>query len=324
MLYILLGENGYTRRQFLTGLKAELGLADSDVVVLAGAQLSPAQLANAVNTIPFLAPSRLVVVEGLLDRFEPRKRAQETGPRGLLQEFSSAAQPGIPTTTLVLVDEKVSPQNPLRKALSSVAQVREFPPLKKPELLDWIREEIAKRGGKIDPGAVLKLAEAAANDQWSLSNEIDKLLLYSEGKTIQEKAIKEVVALASETNVFHLVDALLQRRSVAASRWLHELLANGMAAGQLISLVARQLRLVLLAKEFQTRRLTEQDIQQRLGLQDFQVRRTLAQAREYTAPQLVQAYELLMETDIAIKTGRQEDEVALDILVAEMSRNRKR
>ncbi len=37
-------------------------------------------------------------------------------------------------------------------------------------------------------------------------------------------------------------------------------------------------------------------------------------------PRLKEAYQILLETDLAIKTGRLKDELALDLLVAELCR----
>lgn len=324
MIYILFGENSYSRQQFLAETKRELGLVDSDATIFSGTQLTPAQLANTVNTIPFLTSHRLVIVEGLLGRFEPPKTAKEEAtPRELVQSFTTAAQPAIPTTILIFIDDEVSTKkNPLFKALAPLAEVKPFPLLWGEKLQSWIKDQVTKKGGTIMPAAVKNLANLAGNDLWALSNEIDKLMLYSEGQPIQEKHIQEVVAPAQETNIFHLVDALLQRRSIVASRQLHQLLFRGMAPPQLIVLIARQLRLLVLTQEFRAQRLPETEIQKRLGVADFVFRRLLVQAKQYTLPQLTHAYKMLLDTDLAIKTGRQDDVVALDVLATELGRNR--
>ena len=320
MLYILYGENTYSRHHFLVQLKMDLGLQDNEATLLSGAQIPPAQLANTVNTIPFLASSRLVIVEGLLARFEPKRTGADTTSKELLQAFSTAARPLIPTTTLVLVEEKVLPQNPLYKALAPLATVKLFPLLKKVELLKWIEEQVTKRGGSITPSAMNMLANLVGSDLWCLSNEMDKLMQYSAGKPIQDMHIQQIVVLAKEANIFHLVDALLQHRSAVASRLLHQLLTQGMIPTHLIGLIARQLRHLIIAKELLSQKTLERDIQQRLGLQDFAFRQLLAQARAYTVPQIINAYRLLLDTDLAIKTGHQDDEVALDVLVAELGK----
>lgn len=321
MLYILHGENSYSRHHFLAQLKTDLGLQDSDVTLFAGAQLSPAQLANAVNTIPFLVSCRLVVVEGLLARFEPKKTDADKTPKESQQAFFNAAHPLPPTTTLVLIEEKISPQNPLFKALEPVSTVKSFSFLKRGELLKWIGEQVAKQGGSITPSAMNLLTNLVGSNLWGLSNEIDKLLQYSAGKPIQDAHIQDIVVLAKEANIFHLVDALLEHRTAIANRLLHQLVIQGITPSHLLSLIARQLRHLIIAKELLGQKVPEKDIQHKLGLQDFAFRPLIAQARVYTIPKLIHAYKFLLDTDMAIKTGRQDDEVALDVLVAELGKS---
>ena len=322
MIYILYGENSYSRHHFLTQLKTDLGILDNEATLFAGAQLTPAHLVNAVNTIPFLSPSRLVIVEGLFTRFSPRKSAVDTTPKELVQSFSNAAYPIPPTTTLVLIEEDISAQNPLFKALETVATIKLFPLFKKVELLKWIGDEVTNRGGGITPTAMNMLANLVGSDLWGLSNEIDKLLQYSRGKPIQDSHIQEVVVLAKEANIFHLVDALLQRRVAAASLLLRQLLTQGVTPSHLIAMIARQLRHLVISKDLLNQKVPEREIQHRLGLQEFAFRQLITQARTYTVPQIINAYQLLLDTDIAIKTGRREDDVALDVLVAELGKSK--
>ena len=78
MLYLLLGQEDYSRRQALEGIKKDLGdhdFASVNITVLEGQQVSPAQLRNICETVPFLSEKRLVIVEGLLSRFEPKGRS---------------------------------------------------------------------------------------------------------------------------------------------------------------------------------------------------------------------------------------------------------
>ena len=60
------------------------------------------------------------------------------------------------------------------------------------------------------------------------------------------------------------------------------------------------------------------EIQKRLGLPEFATRRTLEMAVRSSRERLVMMYHKLLETDVAIKTGRRSDELALTILVAEL------
>ncbi|MCJ7831145.1 MAG: DNA polymerase III subunit delta, partial [Dehalococcoidia bacterium] len=73
MLYIYHGEDEFSLREELAALKAGLdsdGMLASNTSQLDGGRLQPAELLAPCSTIPFLGSHRLVIVEGLLGRFE--------------------------------------------------------------------------------------------------------------------------------------------------------------------------------------------------------------------------------------------------------------
>jgi DNA polymerase-3 subunit delta len=89
-------------------------------------------------------------------------------------------------------------------------------------------------------------------------------------------------------------------------------------------MLSRQMRLVVRARDLRQQRVPESEIRSRLGLSaDWLVRKTLEQAGRYTLPRIRQVYEQLLETDLAIKTGKYEGELALVILIAELCQTQK-
>ena len=89
MLYILHGEDDYSRNQYLNEIKRSLGdpaMLATNTSVFEGAKLSPDELKGVCETVPFLAEKRLVIIEGLLGRFEPKggiRRTKKVGNRGV-------------------------------------------------------------------------------------------------------------------------------------------------------------------------------------------------------------------------------------------------
>jgi DNA polymerase III delta subunit len=82
-------------------------------------------------------------------------------------------------------------------------------------------------------------------------------------------------------------------------------------------MLARQIRLIVRARALRGQGKSEAEIQRRLGLaSDFAFRKTLDQAKRYPAALIKKAYRQLLAADLAIKTGRYDGELALNILVA--------
>jgi DNA polymerase-3 subunit delta len=325
LFYILFGADAFSLQERLTELKRGWGDEESlaiNTTIFDVRQLTLNQLKSACDSAPFLGQYRLVIVEGLLSHFEQRGRRLAARPdSGDAWQTLSDYVPSMPSTTiLVLVDGKIARNNRLLRKLAPKGIAQEFPPLRGTKLQQWIQSRVAENGGSISPPAVRLLAELAGENLWGLANEIEKLHLYTGGKRrIEESDVQQITSYAREANVFAMVDAIVERRSPAAVQLLHQLLAEGLAPPYLLFMITRQVRLMVQTKALGARRLSAMEMQNRLGLSsNYPIDRLLRQTAGYPVERLVEIYRRLLETDIAIKTGKWKDELALDLLVAEL------
>ncbi len=328
MLHVLIGEDDYSIRQALEEIKKTIGDATalmSNTTVLEGRQVTPEQLRSACETVPFLSEKRLVIVEGLLERFGSgnrtgrKKSAKKSGQPEEYQAIADAVTqlPGF--TELVILGSAVKSSNPLLRALAAAGEVRTFPRLRQDQLGQWINRRVKAAGGSISPEAVKLLIRFVGNDLWTMANEADKLTLYAGGRQIEEEDIRSVVSYAQEANVFAMVDAVMEFRGGVAQGLYQQLLRQGVTPAHLLVMLARQVRIIYQIKELRGQRKTRGDIQSKLGLtNDFVLRKAWDQAERYSPARLREMYHKLLETDVAIKTGKIEDEVALNILIAEL------
>ncbi len=327
MLRVLIGLDDFSLRQALEDIKKGIGDSASlmpNTTVLDGRTVPPEQLRNACETVPFLADKRLVVVEGLPERFEPPKNPRRKGPRRVdrteeIKKFVDIARSVPPFTEMVVIGGDIRPSNPLLRALAAFARIDFFPLLKQPQLDRWVERRVKTAGGSISAPALAALVRFVGSDLWTMANEVDKLVLYTAGRRIEEADVKAVVSYAREESVFTLVDAVLEFRGGLAQETLQQLLRAGAEPVYLLTMIARQARIILLVREMRARGLSRSDIQAKLGLNsDFLIRKAWEQSERYSSARLNELYHRLLETDVSIKTGRLEGEVALDILVAEL------
>jgi DNA polymerase-3 subunit delta len=322
-----MGEDDFSLRQSLEEIKKGAGettAVAANTTILDGREVASDRLRSASVTVPFLAEKRLVIVEGLLERFEPRgKSGRKKAARQNGQEEYESIAAGlrqIPDfTELVLVDGRISNHNPLLRELSAVARVRSFPLLKEARLRQWIEQRVSGVGGSISPRAVDLLVRFVGSNLWVMSNEVDKLVLFARGRTIEEGDVREVVSYAQEASVFAMVDAILEFRVGAAQGLLQQLLKQGAVPAYLLVMISRQVQLMVRVKELKRQGRSRSEMQNKLGLtSDFVLRKVLEQADKYSPARLREVYHKLLESDLAIKTGKYDGELALDILVAEL------
>ena len=331
MLYILYGKDDFRRHKALEEIKKGLGepeMVATNTSILYGEHVNLTQLKDACAAYPsLLCPSRLVIVEGLLKRFEPKygqksaasdsqaKRSSVSKEWQGLAEFIGQMPP---TTALVLVDGEIKGNNRLLKSLVPVARVMTFSLLRDRELGNWIREQVKLRNGRITPEAVSLLIEFIGGDLFAMSNEIDKLLVYDSEPSITEDSVRQVTGYTREANIFTLVDAILERRRKIAQQQLHQLLQDGAAPSYILAMITRQLGLIVRAREI-SQTLSSQEVRNKLELaKNYPLDRLLRQVKAYTLERIKEAYHKVLEADIAIKTGQYDGDLALDLLVVEL------
>lgn len=329
MLYILTGQDDYTQRQFLEEIKRGLGdptLSSANTAILDGQHLTATQLRSNCEVLPFLTQKRLVIVNGLLERFEPegkaKQRKKSTPPTERQSEYKSLIT-GIneipDSTILVLMDGKIGGRNPLLNELSSRAKVISFPVLRNAKLRQWVQHRLTEQQASIPPKAADLLVKLVGSNLWTMSSEIDKLILYTSGRRIEEEDVKAVVSSAQETNVFAMLDAVLDFKAGVAEQLLQQLLQRGAAPTYLLAMLSRQVQMIVRAKELRNQGKSEMEIRDRLGLtSEFASRKTLEQAKRYPLEQIKDVYRKLLEADLAIKTSRYDAELALNILICEL------
>lgn len=330
MIYVFYGEDEFTRKTVLDGLRREVGapeLLDANSTVLAGAALTMPQLQEVANVVPFLAESRLVIVEGLLGRFDGSRQRRRSGrggksDKGVLEGWEGlgdALQQIPPTTNLVFLDGQLRRDNPLLVQIAPAAEVRHFTPLAGADLDQWVQRRVDEAGISIAADAVRRLIELVGGDLWILSRELEKLALYAGQEIIDRDMVDLLVTQAREASIFRAVDAILDGRTSGAMRLIADLRQHGQEVSYIITMLARQLRLLLLAQELRSERLSTSDLAKRLGMTaEFAARRTQEQAVRYHPTQITIMYRRLLETDMAIKRGHLGESIALETLVAEL------
>jgi DNA polymerase-3 subunit delta len=335
VIHVFCGSDSFTLHEALAELKAELnsdGMLATNTATFEGNQVRSDELLAVCNTVPFMGAHRLVLVEGLLARFQaPRGRrraaAGQTGEPGRQvnlgpwRDLPAALESLPPSTTLVFVDEDVSEGNPLLRLLSPLVQVRRFPRLSQRDLPGWIQARARQEGVDISPAAVRLLADLVGNDLWVLWQELKKLALYAGGRQVEDGDVRALTVAAREASVFTLVDAVVEGHPDQALRLLEQLLDQGAAAPYLLAIITRQYRNLLLAKEMLGHRRPRAEIGERLSItSSFALGKVLEQAGRYPPARLEPSYRRLLEADASIKSGIYREELALEVLVQDLAR----
>ncbi len=338
VIKILFGDDTFRSHEALDELRREVesnaGLGGA-VTDIDGATAKPEELLNAAQTMPLLGGRRLIVARGVLGRFEGRrttrrgKKKNDGATKGDAESNASPlgdwqqvvdALPTLPeSTVLVFVDGKLGARNPMLSAVRKAADVKQFDELKKGELAGWVRDRAELLGARLEPRAIAAIVDLIGGDLWTVDSELRKLATYAGGGVLNEEDVREMVSQVREANAFGLADAIVEGRGNAAIHLFQRRLSDGDSPLRLLALIARQYRLLILAKELQTQNVSPTGIAKNLGLHSFVAQRILEQAPSYSVEQLRVAYGRLLEADLSIKRGIYDDQTALELLIFELA-----
>ncbi len=317
MLYIFHGPDDFTRAEKITELKAALGnssAAELNVSVLDGQGLTLGDIRRDADAMPFLAPKRLVIVTGYLSYLDNRPEELQA----LLDYLSNLS----PTTDLVLVENESLPkQHPVLKAATAVeANIIYFGELNKHDLQSWIIKRAREHGATIEPGAADILGRLVGTDLRALDNEIEKLALYvTDQRPISKADIELLVPYTEEAELFGMSNAIGQRDARRAYDQLRKELDEGRNPMAILGSITAQIRALIEVKDMADRGMSAREIAHLKGWKsDYAATMRLREAAKFSMVRLEQIFEMLLETDLAIKTGRMDHMLALDTLIARL------
>lgn len=177
----------------------------------------------------------------------------------------------------------------------------EFLPKEKGHVFAWAKN----KGYAIDPLVLQTLWDRHQSNLWLWHQELEKLQAYAGyDNPITSAHIPILIGKTVEDNVFVFLDEFGNRSKKADSLYM-QLLEYGADEYYIFSMLARQVRLLLLANEPDGLR----------GQHPFVMKKLQQQVKKWQQEELIQAHTLLLEMDQRTKTGRADIEDELPAFV---------
>ncbi len=356
-LYVLTGEETFLIEKLIEGLSELLiapGSEALDRVVLQGwgqpGRLDLDKLKAEVMTPPFLSRRKLVIVRqsgwfasGAGNRSAPAEAdtqeengqdsddvaepagsmpnasAQKNRQEALIRLFEKLPD----SACLVLLEQKVDRR--LKTLVSAIEKRGVLADIGKEQpktLLLWVDAECRRRGLKLAAGAAESLVDRCDAAMQVIWQELSKIFLYcSYAKTtdITLDLIADLSLPDLRGSIFDLTDALSAGQTGRAMILADTLISQKQPVQLIQFMLARHLRQLICAAE-----LGKPDrIAAELKVMPFVAARLAGQARKLPIPLLEDLYGRCFEMDMQVKTGKINDRLALEILLAGASEQMK-
>lgn len=310
-VYLLYGEEACLQEEFVATL-VDSALSPAERAMnlhrLDGRDTPLSEALALASVSPFGAERRVVMLK------EPDFPPVEEGV------WEKYLQHPVSQTCLVLViPGKVDRRRRWFALLEKVGVTVECNPLKEEDMARWVSSRVLAAGKAISPEAAWLIASAAGGDLRRAAMETDKALASAgEAPLVGLEEVERVASHVREGDIFRLVDAIGRRQQEVALVILSHLLRHGESPAKILFMITRQLRALYTVRSLLEKGLPAEEVKRRSGLSPFLAGRCLGQARNFRLKELEQAWEQLLQADLAIKTGQLEAPMALEILILQL------
>ena len=280
-IYLLYGEEAFLKNSYKNRLKeAIIGDDTMNFARFEGKGLDVDELIRLADTMPFFAEHRLILIED--------SGFFKTASDALVQYL-----PSMPDTTILLfVETEVDKRNRLYKKVKDMGYAAELNRQDSAQLARWAGGILAREQKKITNHTMDLFLSMTGDDMENIRMELEKVISYTLGRdVITDEDVMTVCTVQVTNRIFDMVAAIVNRQTRKAMDLYEDLLtlkAKGMDKGTIAS---------------------------KLKMQPFVVGKTMPQARQFSREQILSYVNSCVETEEAVKSGRLQDRLAVELLI---------
>ncbi|MEK7537027.1 MAG: DNA polymerase III subunit delta [Patescibacteria group bacterium] len=264
----------------------------------------PAEIENAIKGISFFNEVKFVVIKNPM--------AKSAVLEKILKENNIAGQKD---TVLLLYQsgsaEDIKKKNEkLFERLKKESQIKEFKAPTTQAADKFAADYLAKHKISIKKEAAAKLIKETSFDFWRLKNELDKIIFFVKKEkkiNIDEEDVIKLVNFKIDHNIFDIIDAAFSNQAKALILF-ENFLTDGGDPLYLLSMVAFQLRNMLIVRELMDKNWQYGQILKKTGMHPFFFKKNYEAAKKYPLNDLKKIFQKTADFEIALKTGQAEPE----------------
>ena len=301
----MFGEEDFLKQSYKKKLKEAIAGDDTmNFNYFEGKGLDVKELISLSDTMPFFSEKRLILVE-------------DSGFFKSASEELAEYLPSMPDTTcIVFVEEAVDKRNRLYKKVKDLGHIAEMKRQDSAQLARRAAAILAQNGRKITAQTMNLFLERTGDDMELIRSELEKLISYTMGREVVTSEDVEAITTVQVTNkIFDMVNAIVTRKTRVAMDLYEDLLTLKEPPMRILFLIARQFNQLLMAKEMNSQGLDRGAIASKLKIPPFVAGKVISQAGAFSREQILSFVESCVEAEEAVKTGRLNDRLAVELLI---------
>lgn len=305
-VYLIYGEESFLKKSYKHQMKAAINGDDTmNYSYFEGKGLDVNEIISLAETMPFFAERRLIVLE-------------DTGFFKSSPDEMVKYMPQIPSVcTLMFVESEVDKRSRMYKKVKELGAIAEMNRQSSAQLMQWAAGLLGRENKVISRRCLELFLSYTGDDMEHIRTELDKLVSYvGNREDITEQDVQAVTTVQVTNKIFDMVSAIVSRQPRKALDLYEDLLILKEPPMRILFLIARQFNQLLQVKEMEGQGFDKAAIASRLKMQPFVVGKLMPQARSFKKESILEYVSLCVETEEAVKQGRLQDRLAVELLIA--------
>lgn len=309
-IYLLYGEEDYLRSQYRDKLKKALTGEDDTMNYhyFEGKDVPVGEVIDLAETLPFFAARRVILIEnsGLFKH----------GGEALAEYLAAPAE----SVCFVFAEKEIDKRSRLYKAVAARGRAVEFKVQDESILKRWVLGMLKKENKKITEKDLEFFLEKTGTSMENISKELEKLFCYClEKDVITREDIEQICTRQVNNQIFDMMNAIAEKKQKKAMELYYDLLTLKEPPMRILFLLARQFNILLQVKELKKKGHDNKSIGEAVGLPGFIAGKYVTQAGRFSTEDLRQAVTDCVEAEEAVKTGRMNDVLSVEVLLVKYS-----
>ena len=306
--YSIICDDSLKQREMIENLIRQLGI-DSDNIEFDFEESSLDSLLEEIQTIPFLADYKIVIISNPLYLYEPSKYDGSLVAK--LKKYYLSPSSTTITITRIANYNSVDPEFKSLIEKNSIIIEEE-----KIDVDAYLDQTIAKEHFEIDQNAKEELLKRVNNDLYNLKNELDKLILFKyEEKKIKLDDIYKLSHREPEDNAYLLVNALMNQNKKEMYDIYNDLIESGADEGGIIYLIMNKFQELLETKTLMDADMKKSDIASFLKVSEGKAYYLMKDAKRMSIKEIKDKINKLLDIEYKYKTGEVDKKIALEMFL---------
>lgn len=324
--YVLYGSEAFLREEMKQMIIRQAVEEESRSFNLSSFDMAQSPVDAAVEeaeVLPFIGERRVVIIENpifLTGKIDKHKTEHNLAK---LEQYMNDPSP-YAIMIFVADYEKLDQRKKLVKKMKEKGEVLAFSSLNEGAIYDLLRDRVEREGVHFTKEAHERLLQFIGPDLYHLTSEVDKMAMYAgENGEIDAEVVDLLSARTLEANVFKLIDKVASNQMGEGFSILNDLFKQNEEPIKLLALVVRQFRIIFQVKEWLREGYSQPQISKQLKLHPYAVKVAASQAKSLQSKQLLEMINECVEADFAMKTGKMDKHLALELLLTKLGPNKK-